>query len=61
MNTEYQMSLYFLINAYDGAKYCPSGIETGGIHVPAWNICNFPVLNYYSNRCPSDKCASAAN
>lgn len=35
----------FFINAYNGAKYCPSGIETDGISVTAWNICNFPVLN----------------
>jgi hypothetical protein len=31
----------FLINVFNGTKYCPSALETDGIHVPTRNIRNF--------------------
>jgi hypothetical protein len=31
----------FLINAFCGAKYCPSALETVGLRVPTRNIRNF--------------------
>jgi hypothetical protein len=49
------------INVYNYAKCCPSLLETVGICVPAWNICNFTMFSCSSSHCPSARCASAAN
>jgi hypothetical protein len=53
----------FLVNFYTGFKFCPSLLETVGIHVPVRNFRDFPLFAVGSSHksCCSAKSASAAN
>jgi hypothetical protein len=53
----------FLLNVYNGSKFCPTLLETFGLRVPDRNFRDFKLFHVDLNRrnCPSARCASAAN
>jgi hypothetical protein len=52
-----------LLNVYTGSKFCPTLLDTVGLHVPNRNFRNFKLFHVSFNRrnCHSARCASAAN
>jgi hypothetical protein len=51
----------FLINVFNGAKCCPSVLETVEIRVPTRHIRNFTMFASPSSHCPSARRVYAAN
>jgi hypothetical protein len=53
----------FLINVYNGFKFCPAFLETVGMRVPVINCREFPLFTAVSSHKShsSARCASAAN
>jgi hypothetical protein len=52
---------FFLINVFNGAKYCPSILERVGIRVLTRKIRNFTTFSCSFSHFPSARCVSAAN
>jgi hypothetical protein len=44
MHYEVHLDALFLVNAYNGFKFCPSLFETVDIHVPIQNFRGFPLF-----------------
>jgi hypothetical protein len=57
------LDVLFLLNVYNGFKFCPSFLETLGFRVHTRYFRDFPFFAIGSSRknCPSARCASAAN
>jgi hypothetical protein len=53
----------FLLNVYNGSKFCPILLETVGLRVPNRNFRDFKLFHVNLNlrNCPSARCTSAAN
>jgi hypothetical protein len=59
----HRIDALFLTQVYSGSKFCPSVLETVGLRVPPRRICDFALFSVCSSckKCPSARCASAAN
>jgi hypothetical protein len=55
--------MFFETDVFNGSKYCPTLLETAGLHVPNRNFRDFSLFNVDFKRrtCHSARCASAAN
>jgi hypothetical protein len=61
LNLRRHIDALFLINAFCGAKYCPSALQTVGLRVPTRNIRNYTTFSCSFSHCPSARFVFAAN
>ena len=55
------LNAFFLINIFNGSKYCPTSLKTVYLRVPHSNFNDFSLFNVNakSYNCPSTRCVSS--